>query len=64
MSLGYVTIFVVREKLHVKYYVNLWENELKGLNYGGDYHTVSLGQRYDNLSAVFIALCLPLFVVS
>ena len=40
LSLGYVTVFLVRDKLDVKYYVNLWENELKknilwwGLPYG------------------------------
>ena len=39
MSLGYVTDCLVRDKLDVKYYVNLWENELKGIYYGGDYHT-------------------------
>ena len=33
---------LVRDELDVKYYVNLWENELKGTNYGGDYHTGSL----------------------
>ena len=39
MSLGYVTICLVRDELDVKYYVNLWENELKRVYYGGDYHT-------------------------
>ena len=42
MSLGYVIICLVRDELDVKYYVNLWENELKGIYYGGDYHTGSL----------------------
>ena len=39
MSLGYVTACLVRDELDVKYYVNLWENELKETNYDGDYHT-------------------------
>ena len=43
MSLGYVIGCLVRDELDVKYNVNLWENEIKGTNYGGDYHTVSLG---------------------
>ena len=38
MSLGYVTGCLVRYELDVKYYVNLWENEFKRTNYGGDYH--------------------------
>ena len=38
MSLGYVTACLVRDELDVKYYVNLWENELKRIYYGGDYH--------------------------
>ena len=42
MNLGYVTACLVRDELDVKYYVNLWENELKGTNYGGDYHMGSL----------------------
>ena len=29
MSLGYVTVCLVRDELDVKYYVNLWENEFK-----------------------------------
>ena len=29
MSLGYVTVYLVRDELDVKYYVNLWKNELK-----------------------------------
>ena len=41
MSLGYVAVCLVRDELDVKYYVNLWENELKGIYYGGDYHTNS-----------------------
>ena len=64
MSLGYVTICLVRDELDVKYYVNLWENELKRIYYGGDYHMGSPGQRNNSLSAVFIAFYLPLFVVS
>ena len=43
MSLGYVTHCPVRDELDVNYCVNLWENELKGIYYGGDYHTGSLG---------------------
>ena len=42
LSLGYVTVCLVRDELDVKYYVNIWENELKGINYGGDYHTGNL----------------------
>ena len=45
MSLGYVTVCLVKDELDVKYYVNLWEKKLKGTNYGGDYHMVSPGQR-------------------
>ena len=41
LSLGYVTVCLVRDELDVKYYVNLWENELKRIYYGGDYHTDS-----------------------
>ena len=39
MSLGYVIDCLVRDELDVKFYVNLWENELKRIYYGGDYHT-------------------------
>ena len=42
MSLGYVIVCLVRDELDVKYYVNLWENELKRIYYGGDYHIGSL----------------------
>ena len=42
MSLGYVIDCLVRDELDIKYYVNLWENELKRIYYGGDYHTSSL----------------------
>ena len=41
LSLGYVTVCLARDELDVKYYVNLWENELKRKYYGGDYHTSS-----------------------
>ena len=41
LSLGYVIVFLVRDELDVKYYVNIWENELKGINHGGNYHTGS-----------------------
>ena len=64
LSLGYVTVCLVRVELDVKYYVNLKENELKRIHYGGDYHTGSLGRRYNSLYVIFIAFCLPLFVVS
>ena len=40
-NLGYVTICLVKDELYVKYYVNLRENELKRIYYGGDYHTSS-----------------------
>ena len=29
MSLGYVAVCLVRDELDIKYYVSLWENELK-----------------------------------
>ena len=38
LSLGYVIACLARDKLEVKYYVNLWENELKKIYFGGDYH--------------------------
>ena len=38
LSPGYVIVCLVRDELDVKYYVNLWENELKIIYYGGDYH--------------------------
>ena len=41
MNLEYVIACLVRDELDVKYYVNLWENELKRMYYGGDYHTNS-----------------------
>ena len=41
MNLGYVTVCLVRDELDVKYDVSVWENELKGICYGGDYHTGS-----------------------
>ena len=31
MSLGYVTNSLVSDELDIKYYVNLWKNELKGM---------------------------------
>ena len=42
MSLGYVIDCLVSNGLDIKYYINLWENELKRIYYGGDYHTGSL----------------------
>ena len=44
LSLGYVFVCLVRDELVVKYYVNLWENELKRVYYGGDYHMGGPGQ--------------------
>ena len=41
VSLGNVIACLARDKLEVKYYVNLWENELKRIYYGGDYYTGS-----------------------
>ena len=64
MSLGYVIDCLVSDELDIKYYINLCKNELTRIYYGGDYHTGSPGQRYNSLSAIFIAFCLPLFVVS
>ena len=64
MSLGYVIDCLVSDELDTNYYVNIWENKLKGIYYGGDYHTGSPHWRYNNLYAVVIAFCLPLFVVS
>ena len=64
LSLGYVAVCLVRDELDVKYYVNLWEDELKRIYYSGDYHTSCLGWRYNSLYAIFIAFCLPLLVVS
>ena len=42
MSLGYVINCLVSDELDTNYYVNIWENELKGIYYGGDYHMGSL----------------------
>ena len=42
MSLGYVINCLLSDELDIKYDVNLWENELKEIYYGGDYHTGSL----------------------
>ena len=39
LNLGYVIVCLVRDELDVKYYVDLWENELIRIYYGGDYHT-------------------------
>ena len=38
MSLGYVIDCLVRDELDIKYYISLWENELKRIYYGGDYY--------------------------
>ena len=42
MSLGYMIDCLVSDELDIKYFVNLWENELKRVYYGGDYHTSRL----------------------
>ena len=41
MSLDYVTKCLVRDELDIKYYIILWENELKRIYYARDYHTGS-----------------------
>ena len=64
MSLGYVIDCLVSDELDTNYYVNIWENEFKGIYYGGDYHTGSPCQRYKISYDVFIAFYLPLLVVS
>ena len=56
MSLGYVIDCLVRDKLDVKYYVNLWENELKGIYYGGDYHTDSPDPKVKQFDCYFLCL--------
>ena len=56
MSLGYVTVCLVRDKLDVKYYVNLWENELKGIYYGGDYHTSNPDPKVKHFDCYFLCL--------
>ena len=42
MSLGYVTDCLVRDELDEKVVCKLWENELKRIYYGGNYHTGNL----------------------
>ena len=42
MSLGYVIDCLVSDEIDTNYYVNIWENDLKGIYYGGEYHTGSL----------------------
>ena len=42
LILGYVTVCLATYELDVKYYVNLWENELENMYYGGEYHRGSL----------------------
>ena len=39
LIIGYVTFCLVKDEQDVNYYVNLWENKLKRIRYGGDYHT-------------------------
>ena len=56
MSLGYVTNCLVRDELDAKYYVNLWENELKRTNYGGDYHMGSLDPKVKEFVCYFHCL--------
>ena len=47
---------LVREKLDIKYYVNLWVNELKGIYYGGDYHTGNLDAKVKQFVCYFHCL--------
>ena len=61
MSLGYVTICLVRDELDVKYYVNLWENELKRICYGGDYHMGSPNPKVKRLICCFHCLMSAIF---
>ena len=56
MSLVYVIVCLVRDELDVKYYVNLWENELKGIYYGGDYHTGSPNLKVKQFVCCFLCL--------
>ena len=56
MSFGYVTVSLVRDELDVKYYVNLWENELKRILCGGDYHTRSLDSKVKQIICCFHCL--------
>ena len=72
MSLGYVIVCLVRDELDVKYDVNLWENELKRISYGGDYHMGSLDPKvkhfvnysHRNLSAIVYSILVLLWARS
>ena len=64
MSLGYVTVCPIRDELDINYYVNLWENELKGIYYGGDYHMSSLDPKVKYFVCCFYCLLSTMFVVS
>ena len=56
LSLGYVTVCLVRVELDVKYYVNLKENEIKRIHYGGDYHTGSPDPKVKQFVCCFLCL--------
>ena len=56
MSLGYVAACLVRDELDVKYYVNLWKNELKRIYYGGNYHTSNLDPKAKQFVCYFYCL--------
>ena len=56
ISLGYVTVCLVRGELDVKYYVKLWKNELKLIYYGGDYHLSSLDPKVKQFVCYFHCL--------
>ena len=51
-----MTVCLVRDELDVKYYVNLWENELKRIYYGGDYHMGSLDLKVKQFFSYFHCL--------
>ena len=53
MSLGYVIDCLVRDELDIKYYINLWENELKKIYYGADYHMGSLDPKVKQFVCCF-----------
>ena len=61
LSLGYVIVCLVRDELDVKYYVNLWENELNGIYYGEGYHTASLDPKVKQF--VYYFHCLVFAIV-
>ena len=51
-----MTVCLVRDELDVKYYVHLWENELKGTYNGGDYHMGSLDLKVKQFVCCFCCL--------